>query len=194
MQIAPQITFRNMSPPMGAEDRIREKIAELERFFPRIMGCRVMVERLHHRHRKGDVFHVRLDVTVPGGELVVSRDPAEHHAHEDVQVAIHDAFDEARRRLEDHARRARADVKVHAVPTHGRIVRLFPYEGYGFIEGPDGREVYFRREALSGADFDDLAIGGEVRFFFHEGEGEKGEQASTVTPVGKHHLPPTDRI
>jgi cold shock CspA family protein len=65
------------------------------------------------------------------------------------------------------------------------VSKLFPDEGYGFLETPDGREVYFHRNSVLGADFDRLSIGTEVRFA--EEEGEKGLQASTVTVVGKHH-------
>lgn len=194
MQIPLQISFRNMAPSSEAEEKVRDRVMALDRFFPRIMGCRVVVERSHHRHRKGDLFHLRVDLTVPGAELVVARDPAGRHAHEDLGVAIRDAFDEARRQLEDHARKVRADTKVHPVPDHGRVSRIFPYEGYGFIETADGQEIYFQRECLAEGDFDDLDIGAEVRFFVHPGEGERGEQASTVVPVGKHHLPPTDTV
>jgi len=90
------------------EGRIREQVAKLEDFHQRITGCRVMVEAHHRRHRKGKLYHVRIDVTVPGTELVVSRDAQQDHAHEDVYVAIRDAFDAARRQLQDYARRTAA--------------------------------------------------------------------------------------
>jgi cold shock CspA family protein/ribosome-associated translation inhibitor RaiA len=188
-QIPLQVSFRNMDAPMGVEDKIREKVEALERFYPRITGCRVVVERRHHRHRTGDLFHVRIDVTVPGAQLMVNREPPEHHAHEEVLVALHDAFDEIRRQLQDQVRKARGTVKAHEVPPHGRIVRLFPYEGYGFIEDDEGKEVYFQRESVVEGGFNALEVGDEVRYFSHPGEGEKGEQASTVTPMGKHHPP-----
>ncbi len=194
MQIPVQVSFRHMDPPLGVEDRIREKVAALERYFPRITACRVMVERRHHRHRTGDLFHLRIDLTLPGGELAVSREPPEHHAHEDILAAIRDAFDEVRRRLEDHVRQARIDIKTHDVPPHGRVARLFRYEGYGFIQTADGQEIYFARESVAENRFEDLDVGDEVRFFVHPGEGEKGDQASIVTPLGKHHLPPAERI
>jgi ribosome-associated translation inhibitor RaiA len=89
-------------------------MAELEKVFDRITSCRVMIEAPHQHQRKGRLFHVRVDLTVPGGELLVRRDPAEHHAHKDVYVAIRDAFDAAVRQLEDHARKLRGDVKSRA--------------------------------------------------------------------------------
>ena len=76
------------------------------------------------------------------------------------------------------------------MPNHGRIARLFKTEGYGFIQASDGNEIYMHRNAVVGNGFDHLSEGDEVRFVLHEGEGEKGPQASTVMPIGKHHLGP----
>ena len=108
MQIPVQVAFRDIDPSPAIEARIREHVAKLEDFHPRITGCRVMVEAHHRRHRKGKLYHVRIDLTVPGTELVVSRDSQENHAHEDVYVAIRDAFDATRRRLQDHVHRTAA--------------------------------------------------------------------------------------
>ncbi|MBW7852014.1 MAG: HPF/RaiA family ribosome-associated protein [Rhodospirillales bacterium] len=192
MQIPLQISYRGFAGTEAIEADIRARADELDRFYGRIMGCRVVVETLHRHHHKGTLYHIRIDLTVPGAELVVKRDPAEHHAHEDIHLAIHDAFDAARRMLEDHARRVRDDTKTHAVPMHGTVLRLLP--DYGFIGTPDGGEVYFHRNSVVGADYDKLEAGAEVRFHMHEGEGEKGPQASTVTPIGKHHLPGVERM
>jgi ribosomal subunit interface protein len=104
-----QISFRDMEPSGAVEAKIRERVAKLERFYDRIMGCRVVVEAPHRRHHQGKLFHVRVDLTVPGSELAVTREPAERHAHEDVFVAIRDTFDAAQRQLEEYARRQRGD-------------------------------------------------------------------------------------
>jgi ribosomal subunit interface protein len=113
MALPVQITFNGMDPSEAIEERIRERIDELSRFYDRIESCRVVVESGHRHHRHGRLRLLRIHLTVPGGEIVVNRDPAEHHAHEDVYVAIRDAFDAARRQLEDHVRRLRGDVKTH---------------------------------------------------------------------------------
>jgi cold shock CspA family protein len=118
----------------------------------------------HRHHRKGVRYNVRIDLTVPGREIVVNRDQQLDHAHEDVFVAIRDAFRAVRRRLEDHARRQRGDVKAHASPSVGRICRLFPDGGYGFISTPNGGEVYFHRNSLLDASFERLTVGTPVRF------------------------------
>jgi len=190
MQLPIQITFRKMAPSPAVEAHIRERAAALEHFYGRIMACRVVVEASMRRQHKGNLYHLRIDLTVPGHEIVVKRDPPEHHAHEDILVAVRDAFDAARRQLEDHARAVRGDFKSHETPNHGRIERLLKEEGYGFIRSSDGDEIYMHRNAVVGAGFDALSEGDEVRFVVHEGEGEKGPQASTVVPIGKHHLAP----
>jgi len=190
MQLPLQIAFRHMDPSPAVEAHIRERAEALDRFFAKIMACRVVVEASTHRQHQGNLYHVRVDLTVPGREIVVKRDPPAHHAHEDVLVAVRDAFDAARRQLEDYVRTMRGNTKAHEAPGHGRIARLFKAEGYGFIESSDGDEIYMHRNAVTGSGFDALAVGDEVRYAVHEGEGEKGPQASTVTAIGKHHLTP----
>ena len=185
-----QIAFRNMEPSPAIEAKIRERAEQLEQFFGRITSCRVVIEAPHRRQRQGQLYHVRVDLKIPGHEIVVKRDPAEHHAHEDVYVSIRDCFDAARRQLEDQVRRQRGDTKIHEVPGHGRIASLVAEKDYGFIEAGDGMEVYFHRNAVANHGFDKLTVGEEVRFAMHLGEGEKGPQASSVVPIGKHHLPP----
>jgi cold shock CspA family protein len=99
----------------------------------------------------------------------------------DVGVAIRDAFDAVQRQLQDHAREMRSDVKTHAPPTVGTIVRLLP--DYGFLVTEAGDEIYLHRHAVLGRGFDKLNAGDKVRYVVHEGEGEQGAQASTVIPL-----------
>jgi len=178
MQLPLQITFRDMEPSEAVEARIRERAAKLDEYYDRIMSCRVVVEAPHRHHHQGKLFHVCVDLTVPSGELVVNREPAARHAHEDVYVAIRDAFNAAQRRLANYARRRRRDVKTHESIPLGRVLRLFPEEGYGFIEGPQGREVYFHKNSVLDEAFERLEVGSVVQFF--EEPGNKGPQASTV--------------
>ena len=117
MRIPMEITFRHMEPSPAVEARIREKAEKLDRFSAQIMACRVVVEAPHEHKHQGKLFHVRIDLTVPGGELVVSRGHNhQSHAHEDVYVALRDAFDAAKRLLEDYTRQQRGDVKAHSKP------------------------------------------------------------------------------
>jgi cold shock CspA family protein/ribosome-associated translation inhibitor RaiA len=197
-----QISFRNMDASEAVEARIREEVAKLERFYDHIMGCRVIVEIPRKHLHQGKVYHIRIDLTVPGAELVINHEPTLHGAsrqielerttkalevegaYKDIHVAIRDAFKAARRRVQDYARRRRRDVKAHAATPHARVTELFPEEGYGFLETPEGAEVYFHRNSVLGEAFDHLRIGTEVKFV--EEEGEKGPQASTVRLARRH--------
>ncbi len=114
MQQEPRISFRNIDVSDALEQRIRTRVAELDKLCDRITSCEVVVE-LHHRHNgQGKLFQVRVDLALPGRTIVVRREPAEHHANEDAHVAVREAFDAARRQLEDYVRVARGDVKAHA--------------------------------------------------------------------------------
>ena len=194
MQVPLQITFRHMDSSGALAARIRGRAEELGHLFDRIVSCRVVVECRHPRRQHGNLFHVSVDLNVPGREIVVGRDPAAHHAHEDAHVAVRDAFDAVRRLLEDYVREERGDVKLHAVPDHGRIARLLAEKGCGFIRTADGGEIYFHRNSVTNGAFDKLAVGDEVRFVAQHSESAQGPQASTVVPVGKHPLPPADAV
>lgn len=108
MQIPLQITIRDVDHSEALETRIRDKVAKLEEFSKNIISCRVVVEVPHKHHHQGKQFNVRIDISVPGSEIVVNRDHAE-----DVYVALRDTFDAAKRQLEDYARKIRGDIKAH---------------------------------------------------------------------------------
>ena len=186
MQLPLQITFRHMETSEAVEADIREKAEKLNQVFDHIMSCRVVVEQSHKSHIQGNIFHVTIDITVPGKELVVSREPEADHAHEDIYVVLRDAFDSMWRQLEAYGQQLRHEVKSHEVPPHGRISLLIPYENYGRIDTADGRDIYFHRNSVVNADFDKLEIGNEVRF--DESQGDAGPQASSVHLIGKHHI------
>ena len=112
MQIPLQITVRDMPRSDALEARIREKAAGLEHFHPRITRCRVTVAEYRKHHHQGRWFEVRVDVRVPGRAEIVSN----RHHHEDVYVALRDAFDSTARQLEEVVREKRGDVKAHEMP------------------------------------------------------------------------------
>lgn len=185
MKLPLQITYRNMESSEAVEENIRKWAAKLDRVCGDIMRCDVVVEAPHKHQRKGGHFHVRLDITVPGSELAINREPDPHHGYTDVYVCIRDAFQAAERQLEQYVCRRKGEIKAHEAVPHGRIMALFPAEDHGTIETADGREIYFHRNSVLEADFDKLAVGMEVRFA--EEAGDRGPQASTVRLVGKHH-------
>ena len=186
MQQPLQITFRGIPQSDSIKAAIEEKAKKLDQFYEKIMACRVMVEAPHSHHQHGRLYHIRIDITVPGGELVANRSPDKHQAHEDIYVAIRDAFDAAKRQLQSYNRRQKGKVKFHESPPHGHVTQLEPDQEYGRIETSDGRDIYFHRNSLVRGDFEKLEVGSEVRYV--EEAGEDGPQASTVHVVGKHHV------
>lgn len=96
MKLPLQITSRNVSLSDSAEQTIREKAAKLDQFYDNIMGCRVLVESPHNHQQHGNQYNVRLDITVPGLEIVIKREE-----NEDLNIAIRDAFDAAKRKVKD---------------------------------------------------------------------------------------------
>jgi len=132
MQIPLQITFRGIPKSEAVEARIREKVDKLERFHTHIMSCRVAVEAEHQHHHQGNQYHIRIDITTPRKELVISREHHDKQAYEDIYVAIRDAFDAAKRQLEDYARVQRGHVKTHDLQAIGTVVRLLPEKDHGF--------------------------------------------------------------
>lgn len=174
MQIPLQITFHDVSHSEALDKHIREKAGKLERFYTGLMGCKVVVEQPGLHQHKGKPFNIRIDLTVPGAEIVVDR-----QQDEDVYVALRDAFNAARRKLEDYGRRQRLEIKTHDPVLSGRVARLVTEERYGFIAGIDGREFYFSAMNLANGNYDHLAEGDEVHFL--EDAGSQGLQARRVT-------------
>ena len=187
MQIPLQITFEGgLESSEALLHRIEREAEKLERFHDRITSCRVAIIGRGHRRRQGDLYAVRLQITAPGeADVMIDRNPPADHAHEDAFVTVRDAFAAARRRLQDRRRRLQGQVKAHESPPLGRVTRLLPDDGYGFLESADGREIYFHRNAVLNDGFDRMAVGDEIRFA--ESEGEKGPQASTVHLSGRNH-------
>lgn len=115
MQIPLRVTFRGMKPSPALEERIRYEARSLERFGEELTGCRVTVALPHQHGRKGQLYSVKIALHARGEEIVVDHDHGENHAHEDLYVAVRDAFELAERRVEQHVRRRRGEIKRHDV-------------------------------------------------------------------------------
>jgi ribosomal subunit interface protein len=173
-----QLTFRDIPHSDSVAAHVERRAQKLETFFERMTRSHVVVEAPHRHSRHGQRYHVRIDMHVPGKLLVVSRNLED--AKEDMHAAVDDAFDDAERVLEEHARSLQRGTKQRSRSPVGLVSKLF--DGYGFVEH-EGREVYFHANSVLGGKFASLAIGTRVRFF--EEEGDKGPQASTVEICGR---------
>lgn len=188
-----QVTYRDMEPTPGMEAAIQDKVDHLLRYHDRIQRCHVVVEAPHQSPAQNPKsFRVLFDITVPGKELAVSKDPQDKPEHRDFYVALKDAYEAAKKQLAVERGKRRGDTKVHDVPPHGIVSKMFPGDEHGFVYMPDGTEVYFHKNAVIEGEWEDLEVGDEVRVVVQD--GIEGPQASTVKLIGKHHLPPVEQV
>lgn len=162
MQLPLQIVYRGMAYSEAVEAKIREKAAKLETFHPHIMSCRITVEHEGRQRHQDKRFNVRIDLHIPSREIAVTREE-----HADVYVALRDAFEAAKRLLEEDLRMLRRQVKRHETPQHGRVTRL--NGNHGYIETPSGEEIYFSQENVATPPFESLKVGAEVQFLLEPG-------------------------
>jgi cold shock CspA family protein len=178
MQVPLQITLRNVTVSEDLDAYIRERAAKLDEICETIISCRVVLEEPHKHKQKGNLYHVALEVIIPGETIVVNREPDLHQAHEDKHVVVRDAFDAAQRQLRDFIGRRKGKVKTHEETPVGKIAALFPMEDYGRITGADGADVYFHRNSVKDREFYELEEG--MKVLYSEEEGDNGPQATWV--------------
>jgi len=120
MQRPLQITFHGVEHSDAVEQRIRVKAGELEHLSQRITSLHVTIDQHNKRHHHGNLYAVRIDLEVPGKTIVIGRGRPLDQAHEDLYVAVRDAFDAAARQLEDWMRRRRGGSRHSTPATAGR--------------------------------------------------------------------------
>lgn len=158
---------------------VEREARRLAGFARRLLGIQVRLTAPHRSLDRSPIqYQARIRVTAPLEELVTARqlDP-------DLMVAVRAAFKAAKRQVQDYARRHRDPQAPAEGSARGRVVRLSPFEGFGFIAGPDQEEVYFDRASVLNDRFDRLAVGQAVRFTATP--GRLGPRASTVDPIGR---------
>ena len=175
------ITCRDFPLTAALRKAIRAYAESVEKFYGRVIRVEVVVSLPHKHRKKGRVFHVSARTHMPGQDLVVSRASEADSAHENLHLALHDAFRAMDRRLEDRVRRMSGRVNRKAANPRGRVMRIFPDEGFGFVRADDGRQIYFHRNSLLAGQFDHLKTGTKVQL--HVEEGEDGPQASSLHVV-----------
>jgi ribosomal subunit interface protein len=184
MQTPLEVHFNNMERSEAVEAAVRERAGKLEQFFGGITSCHVYIDAPHHRHRKGNRYEVRLEIRIPGTELAVNNKPGDVNAHEDVHVAIRDAFNAMERQLKRWKRQVGGAPRGREASLQGRIAEIYPEQGYGQIIATDHRLIYFHKNSVVDGDFADLKVDDPVELVVQTGESEKGPQASTVRPIG----------
>lgn len=176
MQSPIQITARGFVLHSWWRNKIQRKVEKLMEFCGWITHCRVVAEHRHKHSHRDRLYNVRIDIAIPHRLIVINREP-----EPTLNAAIDMAFDAAERRLEERVRFSRHYVKTHVPPPEARVVELYPDAGYGFLETPDERSIYFHQNSVLKGLFQRLTVGSLVHFV--EEQGDKGPQARTVAVV-----------
>lgn len=181
------ITFHLVDHSNALEQKIRLKAEKLLKVHSQIISCRIVVSSPHHHKHKGNLYNIRMDIKLPGEELVVNKQPGgKVRTHQDAYVAVVDAFKAARHLLQRYKEKTHGVIKHHALLLHGKIFEL--KENHGYIESPNISEVYFHEHSLAqGVRFSDLKEGDAVHFSAGD-EGERNLSASFVKPVTRHSV------
>lgn len=189
MQTPVELTHQDVAITPDIQKLIDSNVATLEQRFGRITACKIFIRGPGNRHQTGGLNNISIRLALPSGRDVnIGRTPRQDPRHADLAFAVNDAFKRARRQLQDQARRLQAQVKTHAEQSVGTVVRIDPAGDFGFLKSGDGAEVYFHRNSVLASGFAELSVGSRVSYC--EEIGEKGLQASTVKPLGKHGLRP----
>lgn len=187
METPVEIDFQGVEADPRVRSAIATHVTQLEERFGRITAGRVVLKGPGGRHRTGGLFEVSIRLALPEGrEVNVGHTRQNDERYSDLPFAINDTFKRARRQLQDQVRKMQGDVKTHDAPPVGIVVELDPLGEFGFLETPDGREIYFHRNSVLGGNFAKLAVNSHVSY--SEELGDKGPQASTVRLLEKHSL------
>lgn len=189
METPLEIAFHNLPPSDWIEQTIRGHVGKLEKLYPRLVGCRVSVEALHHSHQTGNIYEVHVDLRLPGNALAVSRAPhrpTKKYAHPELRQSLREAFAPAERQPLDFKRQQAGEVKRHEAPFQGQIAQLYPAEDHGFILTNEGSQLYFHRNSLMDAEFAKLKRGDAVHYI--EDIGDTGPIARKVWLGPDYHL------
>lgn len=180
MQIEPEVSFRNVQRTEFLDQAILEGIDKLKTVHDRITSVRIAVEDQRGTGIHDHLYRVRIEVTFPGGQVIVKEKPADG-PHLPLEQVLSNAFDAARRKLRETRRQQKGQVKERSPRSIGRVVEIFPHEGYGFIQDDEGEFVYFHRNSVAGHGWDSLDTQHAVEF--EEEQGDKGPQAVVVFPI-----------
>lgn len=176
MTIPIQITFGDIPHSNAVKDHLEEKVNKLQKYCHKMVSCHVVLELATKNQHSGNLHNTRLTVVVPGKELVTKK-----NEDEDLYRSIRDAFDDMARQLEDYARQTNGQDRNHQSLITGEVVRLFPNDGFGFIQTADGTEFYFNAKHVANPSFGKLSVGMTVHFTSEE--GHDGPQAHHVREV-----------
>lgn len=102
MQRPLTVTFHNSQRSEAVEAKIRDYVTRLERYCDHILGCHVTIDIPHRSSSLGNPYQITISLLVPHHEIIVNHQPTELLNHIDIYAALKDAFDAAKRQLQDY--------------------------------------------------------------------------------------------
>ncbi len=184
MQTPLEISFKQVEPSDDIKALVAEKARHLEKFYDKIISCRVYIRAPHKGQRTGNLFEVIIEVAVPGDELVARCHQTDVPQHQHLPVAVRHAFDAMEVELKRWKAQIRGDVKAHDGPLQGKVVEIHHDRDFGQIMATDNRLIYFHRNSVIDGSFDELEPRDAVELVVQTDESEIGPQASTVRRIG----------
>lgn len=102
MTTALDVHFHGLEKSEAVESKVKEKVAKLQRRFGRISACRVVLEAPHRNPAKAKVFSVKIEISIPGSKpIIINHEREGASAHDDLSLAIRDAFEAATRKVDE---------------------------------------------------------------------------------------------
>jgi len=178
-----EISYKGMSRSARLEEYISERVKHLGRLMDGAVSCRVAVEVAQHRHKTGNPFRMRVEVTVPRGhDLVAVKERRDEELEHGLRTLARDVFDALDKQARKTAEKRRGEMKAHETEEPAAfVVRMFRDKGFGFIQTVQGDEYYFHKRSVLHDAFEQLEVGTQVRFASEV--GREGPQATTVQVV-----------
>ncbi|MCH2534848.1 MAG: HPF/RaiA family ribosome-associated protein [Bdellovibrionales bacterium] len=177
------ITFTDFEASESIKEEVRTYLDKIESIYDRVISCDVVIS-IPHKSSNKPFYHIKINLFLPGEDILVTREAEVDNDHTNIHRAMHDAFQQLIRQLKLKLEKIR-QIDVRNIPPHAKITKIFFDEGYGFIETINRREIYFHKNSLVGEKFENLQIGEEVRF--NEEQGFKGPQVTSMSLVGKQN-------
>lgn len=186
MEVPMEVSYQNVTKTDFLEQILNRQVEKLQRFAPNMIACRIALEMTQKQQSQASLFHIRIEVSLPGKKrLTTSSDPTyvREDDQQEMRTVIRNTFGAMEKRLKKTESIKRREVKTHSEP-RAFVAKLYPEEGYGFLKpGNTDEEIYFHANSVLHNDFERLEIGTEVRY--EQEMGEEGLQASSVQIVDK---------
>lgn len=172
-----EITFPDFEPSEAIKTDIEKYLKKVEQFYDKVIFCHVWV-RAPHRHQRKHIYHINIQLDIPGEDIIINNEPEKDYSHIDIHVAIRDAFGALRKILMKKIKTKKTKIKTFETHEYGFIKSFDPIQEFGFIVDSLGREIYFHKNSILNFNAHELKPGLKVRY--NEELGDKGQHVTSM--------------